>query len=104
MKLLLLLLLVGCASAPLTEEAMYLAEEKKILRKEEILTFIKDCDARGHVLVTSGHMTSLRTRFKKKRPQEMTLADIPRHAHITDYQCGSPRDIGRAMDQIYRGY
>jgi hypothetical protein len=105
MKLLILLtLLVGCAGAPLTEDEQYFAVEKKLLRKEAILSYIKDCDSAGKVLVTTNQFSSHRDHRKERDPQKMTLADLPRHAHITNYQCGTSQEVGRALQEAMGGY
>jgi hypothetical protein len=101
MKLLIVILLLSaCANAPQTPEEEYLAVEKDLIRKEAILRFIKNCDAQGNVLVVSNQFMSHADRRKEKDPQKMTLADVPRHAHITNYQCGTSREVRRALNEM----
>ena len=122
MRILVLLIagiLAGCATTTLTEEEYvackgdehcltaalankveqkeWEAEDRRILRQEEIVSYILSCHYQGH------------TMFYRKRTGGLgstTLIDrhgyvnVPKHAVMQDFSCVHPADVRRVLKKL----
>ena len=82
--------LTGCAANLSEDEAFeqqYAAVERKVMIRE----FVNACEANGSVVIYTGPSTQkLRDPIKR----------IPKHAHRSDYQCTSTKEVERMQVEM----
>ncbi len=112
-KLILLLVagfVVGCATAPIEEDVeefhtfeewqkIYEAEDRKIQREDELVSYVKNCHERGHVIFYK----KWGGRISKPLIDRHGQVNLPKHAHAIDFFCLTSRDAQLLLRQLTGG-
>ena len=93
MKYILLFLLIGCASAPQTEQEIY----ERLARKEEMYDEIRALRNWCHNTAGMIEIYTGRAGSGERRKMYRDVNYIPRHAMKNDFQCGRSRDVLRQL-------
>jgi PBP1b-binding outer membrane lipoprotein LpoB len=86
--LLLMVLITGCASEPLTEQQQYERDDREVLRLEQYYKDVANCEASGGMMHIDRYMSG--GRFNRNRP--------PRRDER--YGCIGSRDYERMMREM----
>lgn len=79
------------------EQMIYEREDRRLQEREEILGLMIACAASGNILITRRSAISRPKGFRRAGPP--TMADIPRHAHRSDYMCVTPDTLHQILRQ-----
>ena len=81
---------------------VYERDEKRMLKHEEIVSFIRNCALNDMVLVYSGfHSSRWNKNFYNRRTDTVS---VPRGSRIGDFQCGTQEQVMREMNRVLGGY
>ncbi len=98
---------VGCATAPIEDveesrtfeewDQIYMAEDRKIQKEEELVSYIKNCHEAGHVMFYRKHLAS---RIGKQLIDRHGVVHLPRHSSLMDFSCVSSGEARLIIEQL----